>query len=125
MGITILAVLAANRRILRIPDRWPRSAWAASWQASTGSAALFGFAAIFGVVALVTGIASLAFAYGADQAMGMASRGRVGHHQHRPVGRDDRGRRVISPVRSSPTRIQAVILYYLFQPTIKSLFGRA
>ena len=126
MGITILAVLAAIGGFFGILGSLALIGFGGFAAASTGSAALFGLAAIFGVVALVTGIASLAFAYGAwtlkpwawplGVALAIIS---IGLSVATIAGGGDITGQVI------PIVIQAVILYYLFQPTIKSLFGRA
>ena len=126
MGITILAVLAAIGGFFGILGSLALIGFGGFAAASTGSAALFGLAAICGVVALVTGIASLAFAYGAwtlkpwawplGVALAIIS---IGLSVATIAGGGDITGQVI------PIVIQAVILYYLFQPTIKSLFGRA
>ncbi len=126
MGITILAVLAAIGGFFGILGSLALIGLGGFAAAATGTAGLFGLAAIFGVVALITGIASLAFAYGAwtlkpwawplGVALAIIS---IGLSVATIAGGGDIAGQVISIV------IQAVILYYLFQPTIKSLFGRA
>jgi hypothetical protein len=126
MGITILAVLAAIGGFFGILGSLALIGLGGFAAAATGAAGLFGLAAIFGVVALITGIASLAFAYGAwtlkpwawplGVALAIIS---IGLSVATIAGGGDIAGQVI------PIVIQAVILYYLFQPTIKSLFGRA
>lgn len=126
MGITVLAVLAAIGGFFGILGSLALIGFGGFAAAATGSAGLFGLAAIFGVVALITGIASLAFAYGAwtlkpwawplGVALAIIS---IGLSVATIAGGGDITGQVI------PIVIQAVILYYLFQPSIKSLFGRA
>jgi uncharacterized membrane protein (DUF2068 family) len=126
MGITILAVLAAIGGFFGILGSLALIGIGGFAAAATGSAGLFGLAAIFGVVALVTGIASLAFAYGAwtlkpwawplGVALAIIS---IGLAVATIAGGGDITGQII------PIVIQAVILYYLFQPSIRSLFGRA
>lgn len=126
MGITILAVLSAIGGVLGILGGVALVGLGGFAAAATGTAGLFGLAAVFGIVALVTGIASLAFAYGAwtlkpwAWPLGVAlSIINLGLSVATIAGGGDLTGQVI------PIAINVIILYYLFQANIKALFGRA
>jgi hypothetical protein len=126
MGITVLAVLSAIGGVLGILGGVALIGLGGLAAASTGTAAYFGLGAIWGVILLATAIASLAFAYGAwtlkpwawplGVALAIIS---LALSALTVISGGDISGQVISVV------IQAIILYYLFQPSIKSLFGRA
>ena len=126
MGITILAVLSAIGGVLGILGGVALIGLMGVAGASTGSAALFGLGAVFGLIALATGVASLAFAYGAwtlkpwawplGVALSIIS---LALSALTIVSGGDISSQIIG------IAINAVILYYLFQPNIKALFGRA
>jgi hypothetical protein len=126
MGITILAVLAAIGGFFGILAGLAVVGIGGFLAASTGAAGIFGLGAIFGVLTIVVAIASLAFAYGAwtlkpwAWPLGVAiAIINLGLSVATILGNGDIVGQVI------PIVIWAVVLYYLFQPTIKSLFGRA
>ena len=126
MGITILAVLAAIGGFFGILGGLAVVGLGGFLAASTGTAGLFGLAAVLGIVALVTGIASLAFAYGAwtlkpwAWPLGVAlSIINLALSVATIAGGGDLTGQVI------PIAINIIILYYLFQSNIKALFGRA
>jgi hypothetical protein len=126
MGITVLAVLSAIGGVLGLLGGVALIGLGGLAAASTGTAAYFGLGAIWGVLLLATAIASLAFAYGAwtlkpwawplGVALAIIS---LALSALTIISGGDISGQVISVV------IQAIILYYLFQPSIKSLFGRA
>jgi hypothetical protein len=126
MGITILAVLSAIGGVLGILGGVALIGLGGLAAASTGTAAYFGLGAIWGVILLATAIASLAFAYGAwtlkpwawplGVALAIIS---LALSALTVISGGDISGQIISVV------IQAIILYYLFQPSIKALFGRA
>lgn len=126
MGITVLAVLSAIGGVLGILGGVALIGLGGLAAASTGSAAFFGLGAIWGVLLLATAVASLAFAYGAwtlkpwawPLGVALAIISLVLSALTVISGGDISGQ-IISVV------IQAIILYYLFQPSIKALFGRA
>ena len=125
-GITVLAVLSAIGGVLGLLGGIALIGLGGVAAASTGTAAYFGLGAIWGVILLATAVASLAFAYGAWTLKPWAW----------PLGV---ALQVISLVLSALTVlsggditsqiisvvISAIILYYLFQPNIKAVFGRA
>lgn len=125
-GITVLAVLSAIGGVLGILGGVALIGIGGLAAASTGTAALFGLGAVFGLIALATGIASLAFAYGAwtlkpwawplGVALSVIS---LVLSALTVLGGGDISSQIISVV------INVIILYYLFQPSIKALFGRA
>jgi hypothetical protein len=126
MGITILAVLAAIGGFFGILGGLAVVGLGGFLAASTGTAGLFGLAAVFGVVTLVVAVASLAFAYGAwtlkpwAWPLGVAlSIINIGLSVATIAGGGDLTGQII------PIAISAIILYYLFQANIKALFGRA
>jgi hypothetical protein len=126
MGITILAVLSAIGGVLTILGGIALIGLGGVAGASSGSAALFGMGAIFGLLLLVSGIASLAFAYGAwtlqpwAWTLGVALQIiSLALSVLSIVGGGDISSQIIS------IAIAAIILYYLMQPTIKAAFGRA
>ena len=126
MGITILAVLSAIGGVLGILGGIALVGLGGVAAAAGGGAALFGLGAIFGLLGLITGIAALAFAYGAwtlkpwAWPLGVAIAGiNIALSVIGLVGGGDLTSAVISIV------IYGIILYYLFQPNIKALFGRA
>jgi hypothetical protein len=126
MGITVLAVLSAIGGVLGILGGVALIGLGGLAAASTGTAAYFGLGAIWGVILLATAIASLAFAYGAwtlkpwawplGVALAIIS---LALSALTVISGGDITGQIISVV------IQAIILYYLFQPSIKALFGRA
>lgn len=125
-GLTILAVLAAIGGVLGIIAGLGLLALGGLAAASTGAAGLFGLGAIFGLLALVTGALSLAFAYGAwtlkpwAWPLGVALQAvSLAIAVLSILGGADIGSQIIS------IAIAGVILYYLMQPGIKALFGRA
>jgi hypothetical protein len=126
MGITVLAVLAAIGGFFGILGGLAIVGIGGFLAASTGAAGLFGLGAVFGVVALVVGVANLAFAYGAwtlkpwawplGVALSIIS---IGLSVATIAGGGDITGQIL------PIAISAIILYYLFQANIKALFGRA
>ena len=123
MGITILAVLSAIGGVLSILGGLALVGLGGFAAASTGQAALFGLGTIFGVLLLASGIASLAFAYGAwtlqpwAWVLGVALQlVGLGLAVLAIIGGQDISSQIIS------IAIAAIILYYLFQPNIRSLF---
>jgi hypothetical protein len=126
MGITILAVLSAIGGVLSILGGIALIGLGGVGAASTGQAALFGMGAIFGLLLLVSGIASLAFAYGAwtlqpwAWTLGVALQIiSLALSVLSIVGGSDIASQIIS------IAIAGIILYYLMQPSIKAVFGRA
>ena len=126
MGITILAVLSAIGGVLSILGGIALIGLGGVGAASTGQAALFGMGAIFGLLLLVSGIASLAFAYGAwtlqpwAWTLGVALQIiSLALSVLSIVGGSDIAGQVIS------IAIAGIILYYLMQSSIKAVFGRA
>ena len=125
-GITILAVLSAIGGVLSILGGIALLGLSGVAGASTGSAALFGMGAIFGLIALASGIAALAFAYGAwtlqpwAWTLGVALQIiSLALAVLAIIGGSDIASQVIG------IAIAAIILYYLMQPNIKAAFGRA
>ena len=125
-GITILAVLSAIGGVLSILGGIALVGLGGLGAASTGQAALFGMGAIFGLLLLASGIASLAFAYGAWTLQPWAWTLGVALQiislvlaVLTIVGGGDISGQIIS------VAIAAIILYYLMQPSIKAVFGRA
>lgn len=126
MGITVLAVLSAIGGVLTILGGIALIGLGGVAGASSGSAALFGMGAIFGLLLLASGIASLAFAYGAwtlqswAWTLGVALQIiSLALSLLTIIGGGDIAGQVISIV------IAGIILYYLMQPSIKAAFGRA
>lgn len=126
MGITILAVLSAIGGVLSILGGIALIGLGGVGAASTGQAALFGLGAIFGLLLLASGIASLAFAYGAwtlqawAWTLGVALQIiSIALAVLAVIGGSDISSQIIG------VAIAAIILYYLMQPTIKAAFGRA
>ena len=124
-GITILAVLSAIGGILGILGGIALFGLSGLAAGATGTTAYFGLGAIFGLIALASGIASLVFAYGAWNLLPWAWTLGVALQvislilaALAIVGGGDIGSQVIGVV------ISAIILYYLFQPQIKAAFGR-
>jgi hypothetical protein len=126
MGITILAVLSAIGGVLGLLGGIAIIGIGGLAAASTGTAAYFGLGALWGVLVLATAIASLVFAYGAwtlkpwawplGVALQIIS---LALALLTILSGGDISGQIISIV------ISAIILYYLFQPNIKTLFGRA
>ena len=126
-GITILAVLSAIGGCLALLAGLFATVLGGAVGAATGSAAVGGLVVVLGLVAIVYGALSLAFAYGAWTLkpwawnLGMASQ---------LVGI---GLAIVyivtgnAPVSSEILNIaiSAVIIYYLNTPTVKAAFGRA
>jgi hypothetical protein len=125
MGLTILAVLAAIGGVLGILAGVALVGLGGAAAASSGSAAFLGLGAVAGIIVLALGIANLAFAYGAwtlkpwAWPLGVALQILSLVWSGLAVLQGDIAGQVISIV------IAAIILYYLFQPNIKALFGRA
>ena len=126
MGITILAILSAIGGVLGILGGVALFSIGGLAGASTGSAALFGLGAIFGLILLVTGVANLVFAYGAWKMLPWAWTLGVALQvislavaALSIISGGDISSQIIGIV------ISAIILYYLFQPGIKAAFGRA
>jgi hypothetical protein len=126
MGITILAVLSAIGGVLSILAGIALIGLGGVGAASTGQAALFGLGAIFGLLILASGIASLAFAYGAwtlqpwAWTLGVALQIlSLALAVVAIIGGSDISSQIIG------VAISAIILYYLMQPSIKAAFGRA
>ena len=126
MGITILAVLSAIGGVLSILAGIALIGLGGVGAASTGQAALFGMGAIFGLLILASGIASLAFAYGAwtlqpwAWTLGVALQIlSIALAVFAVIGGSDISSQIIG------VAISAIILYYLMQPSIKAAFGRA
>ena len=124
-GITILAVLAAIGGVLGILGGVALVGLGGLAAGATGSAAYFGLGAVAGVIVLVLGVLNLTFAYGAwtlkpwawPLGVGLQVAGLIWSGLAAIQG--DISGQIISIV------IAAIILYYLFQPSIKALFGRA
>lgn len=125
MGLTVLAVLAAIGGVLSILAGIAVVGIGGFAAASTGTGAYFGLGAVAGIIILALGVLNLAFAYGAWTLKPWAW----------PLGV---GLQVVSLIWAGLAAIggdvggqilgiaiSAVILYYLFQPNIKALFGRA
>ena len=126
MGITILAVLSAIGGVLGLLGGIAIIGIGGLAAASTGSAAFFGLGAIWGLLILATAIASLVFAYGAWTLKPWAWPLGVALQiislviaALTVVSGGDVSSQIIGVV------ISAIILYYLFQPNIKAVFGRA
>ena len=126
MGITILAVLSAIGGVLSILGGIALIGLGGVAGASSGQAALFGLGAIFGLILLASGIASLAFAYGAwtlqpwAWTLGVALQIiSIVLAVLAVIGGSDISSQIIG------VAISAIILYYLMQPSIKAAFGRA
>jgi hypothetical protein len=125
-GITILAVLSAIGGVLGILGGVALIGIGGLAAASTGSAAFFGLGAIWGLLVLATAVASLVFAYGAwtlkpwawplGVALQIIS---LALAALTVISGGDITSQIIGVV------ISAIILYYLFQPNIKAVFGRA
>lgn len=125
-GITILAVLSAIGGVLGILGGVVLLGLGGVGAATTGEAALFGLGAIFGLIALATGIASLAFAYGAwtlqpwAWTLGVAIQAlNIILAVVFVIGGSSIGSQIIG------VAIAGIILYYLMQPSIKAAFGKA
>lgn len=125
-GITILAVLAAIGGVLSILAGIALIGLGGLGAATTGEAAIFGLGAIFGLLILASGIASLAFAYGAwtlkpwAWTLGVALQIlSLALAVVAILGGSDIGSQIIG------IAIAGIILYYLMQPSIKAVFGRA
>jgi len=126
-GITILAVLSAIGGCLALLAGLFATVLGGAVGAATGSAAVDGLVAVLGLIAIVYGALSLAFAYGAWTLkpwawnLGMASQ---------IVGI---GLAIVyvatnnAPISSEILNIAiaAVIIYYLNTPAVKAAFGRA
>lgn len=126
MGITILAVLSAIGGVLGILGGIALIGIGGLAAASTGTTAYFGLGAIWGVLVLASAIASLVFAYGAwtlkpwAWPLGVALQViSLALAALTVISGGDISGQIISVV------ISAIILYYLFQPNIKAVFGRA
>lgn len=126
MGITILAVLSAIGGVLGLLGGIAIIGIGGLAAGATGSAAFFGLGAIWGLLILATAIASLVFAYGAwtlqpwAWPLGVALQViSLAISALTVISGGDISGQIISVV------ISAIILYYLFQPNIKAVFGRA
>jgi hypothetical protein len=124
MGITILAVLAGIGGVLLLLGGLASVGLGGLAATASGSGALGGLVAIFGVLFLILGVLYLAFAYGAWTLKPWAwTLGIAGQ--------------IISLVLSGVTLvtggginfvgilIAVAILYYLYTPAVKAAFGRA
>lgn len=124
-GITILAVLAGIGGVLGIILGIGLVGIGGFAAASTGTSAYFGLGAVAGIIVLALGVLNLAFAYGAWTLKPWAWPLGVGLQVASLVWAGlaviggDIGGQIIG------IAISAVILYYLFQPNIKAVFGRA
>jgi hypothetical protein len=125
-GITVLAVLSAIGGILGILGGVALIGLGGLGAATTGEAAFFGLGAVFGILALATGIASLAFAYGAwtlqpwAWMLGVVLQGAsIVLAVIAIISGSDISSQIIG------VAIAGIILYYLMQPNIKAAFGRA
>ena len=125
-GITILAVLSAIGGVLAILGGVALIGLGGLGAAATGQAAMFGLGAVFGILALALGIASLAFAYGAwtlqpwAWTLGVVLQGAsIVFAVVAIIGGSDISSQIIG------VAIAGIILYYLMQPSIKAAFGRA
>jgi hypothetical protein len=125
-GITILAILSAIGGVLSILGGIALIGLGGVAGASSGSAALFGLGAIFGLLLLASGIASLAFAYGAwtlqpwAWTLGVALQiVSLALAVLTVIGGGDISSQIIG------VAISLIILYYLMQPSIKAVFGKA
>jgi hypothetical protein len=124
-GITVLAVLAAIGGVLGILAGIALVGLGGFAAASSGTAAYFGLGALAGVVVLALGVLNLAFAYGAWTLKPWAWTLGVGLQIASLIWAGlaalsgDISGQILSIV------ISAIILYYLFQPNIKAVFGRA
>ena len=124
-GITILAVLAAIGGVLSILAGIAIVGIGGFAAASSGTAAYFGLGAVAGIILLALGVLNLAFAYGAWTLKPWAWTLGVGLQVANLIWAGlaalsgDVGGQIIS------IAISAIILYYLFQPNIKAVFGRA
>jgi hypothetical protein len=126
-GITILAVLSAIGGVLAILAGLFATVLGGAVGAATGSAAVGGLVSLLGIIAIVYGGLSLAFAYGAwtlkpwAWTLGMASQ---------IVGI---GLAIVYIATGNSTvtsqilniAISGVIIYYLNTPPVKAAFGRA
>jgi len=125
MGLTVLAVLAAIGGVLSIILGIGLVGLGGFAAASSGTAAYFGLGAVAGLIVLALGVLNLAFAYGAWTLKPWAWLLGVGLQIASLIWAGlaaiggDIGGQIIG------IAISAIILYYLFQPNIKSLFGRA
>ena len=124
-GITILAVLAAIGGVLGILAGIAIVGIGGFAAASSGTAAYFGLGAVAGIIVLALGVLNLAFAYGAWTLKPWAWPLGVGLQVASLIwaglailGGDVSGQII-------GIAISAIILYYLFQPNIKAVFGRA
>ena len=127
MGITILAVLSAIGGVLLILAGIALIGIGGVAGAATGQAAFFGLGIVGGLLALAIGIANLAFAYGAwtlqpwawTFGVGLQVVGIAFALLNLVSGSSDLVSTIIN------VAISAIILYYLMQPSIKAVFGRA
>ena len=126
MGITILAVLSAIGGVLRILGGIALIGLGGVAATQEGSAELFGMGAILGILLLVSGVASLAFAYGAwtlqpwAWTLGIALQIiSLALSVLTIIGGGSIAGQIIS------IAIAGIILYYLWQPSIKAAFGKA
>jgi hypothetical protein len=125
-GITILAVLSAIGGVLGLLGGIAAVGIGGLAAASTGAAAFFGLGAVVGLILIATAVASLVFAYGAWNMLPWAWPLGVAIQiislvlaALAIISSGDISGQIIGIV------ISAVILYYLFQPSIKAAFGRA
>jgi hypothetical protein len=126
MGITILAVLSAIGGVLSILGGIALIGLGGVAATQEGGAALFGMGAIFGILLIVSGVASLAFAYGAwtlqpwAWTLGIALQIiSLALSVLTIIGGGSIAGQIIS------IAIAGIILYYLWQPSIKAAFGKA
>lgn len=126
-GITILAVLSAIGGVLAILAGLFATVLGGAVGAATGSAAVGGLVSLLGIIAIVYGGLSLAFAYGAwtlkpwAWTLGMASQivGIGLAIVYIATGNSTVSSQILN------IAISAVIIYYLNTPAVKAAFGRA
>ena len=126
-GITILAVLAAIGGVLVLIAGLFGTVLGGALGAATGSATVGGLVVLLGVIAIVYGVLSIAFAYGAWTLkswawnLGMASQivGIGLAVVYIATGNSTVSSQILN------IAIGAVIIYYLNTPAVKAAFGRA
>jgi hypothetical protein len=129
-GITILAILAAILGVLSILAGIALIGLGGLAAGVTGQSAWFGLGGFFGLITLASGVAYIAFAYGGWTLQPWAWPLGVILQLITLVlaaiaiitGLDNIGSAITSQIVG--VAIAVVILYYLFQPSIKSLFGK-
>lgn len=124
MGITILAVLAAIGGVFLLLGGLASIGLGSLAASASGSGALGGLVAIFGILFLALGVLYLAFAYGAwtlkRWAWTLGVAGQVISLALAAVNAVTGG-----GVNIVGILISVAILYYLYTPAVKAAFGRA